>query len=585
MADEFNRDNVNSENTSGTGNGSYDYSSGQGSSYQSSYSSGYNTNGTSGGSGSYQSSYSSYNSTAGSSAGGSGNGGKKKGNGGKIALAVILAAAVGVAGGAGISTAVSHNSSTASAETEESDAEGEEENRSVAKADESSDSSDTESADEADTETTEEAASKLTTTKSSAVVTDVTDVVEEVMPSVVSVYNNFTQTGQTIFGQSYSQEQTATGTGIIISEDTDNNELLIATNNHVVENEDSLEVQFIDETTADANIKGTDESSDLAVIAVSLDDIDEDTLNQIKVATLGDSDNLKIGEPVVAIGNALGYGQSVTTGVVSALDREIQSQDSETGDQISGTFIQTDAAINPGNSGGPLVDLNGNVIGINSSKIGGETVEGMGYAIPISRAVPIIEELMTQKTKTAVDEEDRGYLGISGISVTSQVASAYNMPEGVYVANIIDGGGAADSDLQKGDIITGIEGQSVSDMEELQKQLTYYAAGDKVTLTVERASGNGEYEEVDVDVTLGDKSAIEDYEDSQQSSQRRYGYNNGGSNSGRNSDDSDSGDSADSDSTEDSGDADSSDAGDTQDEGQDNGGYYSFPFSEFFGQN
>ena len=227
----------------------------------------------------------------------------------------------------------------------------------------------------------------------------------------------------------------------------------------MVEDADSLEVQFIDESTAEAKIKGTDAGNDLAVIAVKLKDIDSDTMNQIEVATLGDSDELKIGEPVVAIGNALGYGQSVTTGVVSALERELQVEN------VSGTFIQTDAAINPGNSGGPLVDLNGNVIGINSSKIGGEKVDSMGFAIPISRAVPIIEDLMNQKTKETVAEEDRGYLGISGVSVTSQVSSAYSMPQGVYIAQIINGGGAADSDLQKGDIITAIEGTSVTDME------------------------------------------------------------------------------------------------------------------------
>ena len=453
MSDEFN-ENLNQNNngaTGQTGNGNYQY--------HSSYSTGYQSNGSgasyqAGGNGSYDP---------------NGNGGKKRGgkkHGGMAVIAVLLAAAVGVAGGF---YARDLTQGEAPAKTEESAASGStEENKSLAEASENaSDSSESNG-------TQKKASDELKTTTGSAVVTDVTQVVEDVMPSVVSVYNNFTQTTQDFFGQTYAQEGTSTGSGIIIAKDEDNGELLIATNNHVVEDADSLEVQFIDESTAEAKIKGTDAGNDLAVIAVKLKDVDSDTMNQIEVATLGDSDELKIGEPVVAIGNALGYGQSVTTGVVSALERELQVEN------VSGTFIQTDAAINPGNSGGPLVDLNGNVIGINSSKIGGEKVDSMGFAIPISRAVPIIEDLMNQKTKETVAEEDRGYLGISGVSVTSQVSSAYSMPQGVYIAQIIDGGGAADSDLQKGDIITAIEGTSVTDMETLQKQLTYYAAGETI---------------------------------------------------------------------------------------------------------
>ncbi len=561
MSDEFNNENLNQDSqgaTGQTGNGNYQYSSDGSGTYHSSYSTGYQSNGNGS---SYQNSGNGYSYQK-------GNGGGKK-HGGMIALAVILAAAVGVAGGYGVRDSM-HQKDTAQTQTEESDAQSTEENKSLADASEAS----TESSDSKDSE--KKASDELKTTTGSAVVTDVTQVVENVMPSVVSVYNNFTQTTQDFFGQTYAQEGTSTGSGIIISEDKDNNELLIATNNHVVEDADSLEVQFIDESTAEAKIKGTDAGNDLAVIAVSLKDIDSDTLNQIKVATLGDSDELKIGEPVVAIGNALGYGQSVTTGVVSALDRELQVEN------VSGTFIQTDAAINPGNSGGPLVDLNGNVIGINSSKIGGEKVDSMGFAIPISRAVPIIQDLMNQKTKETVAEEDRGYLGISGVSVTSQVASAYDMPEGVYVAQIIDGGGAADSDLQKGDIITAIEGSSVTDMEALQKQLTYYAAGDKIKLTVERQSGSGSYEEQTVEVTLGDKSAIQKYEEDQNSSQKdskhSFGYNNGKSGSDDSSSDStqDPSDEAGTDESEDAGTESGSDS-----EGQ----YYSFPFGDLFGRN
>ena len=561
MSDEFNNENLNQDSqgaTGQTGNGNYQYNSDGNGTYHSSYSTGYQSNGNGS---SYQNNGNGYSYQ-------NGNGGGKK-HGGMIALAVILAAAVGVAGGYGVRDSM-HQKDTAKTQTEESDAQSTEENKSLADASEGS----TESSDSKDSE--KKTGDELKTTTGSAVVTDVTQVVENVMPSVVSVYNNFTQTTQDFFGQTYAQEGTSTGSGIIISEDKDNNELLIATNNHVVEDADSLEVQFIDESTAEAKIKGTDAGNDLAVIAVSLKDIDSDTLNQIKVATLGDSDELKIGEPVVAIGNALGYGQSVTTGVVSALDRELQVEN------VSGTFIQTDAAINPGNSGGPLVDLNGNVIGINSSKIGGEKVDSMGFAIPISRAVPIIEDLMNQKTKETVAEEDRGYLGISGVSVTSQVASAYDMPEGVYVAQIIDGGGAADSDLQKGDIITAIEGSSVTDMEALQKQLTYYAAGDKIKLTVERQNGSGSYEEQTVEVTLGDKSAIQKYEKDQNNAQKdskhSFGYNNGKSGS----------DDSSSDSTQDpSGEAGTDESGDagTESGSDSEGQYYSFPFGDLFGRN
>lgn len=540
--------------------------SSNGSNYQYSDSSGYQTNGSgSSGNGGWQHTDSSGN-------GSSGNGGKKNG-GGKVVLAVVLAAAVGVAGGFGVSRAVGTTENGAGREEQTAKAAEEQ--------DQTTEQASDDAAEQSDTET--KAGDSLQTTKTSAVVTDVTEVVENVMPSVVSVYNNYTETSQDFFGQTYASEATATGTGFIIAEDTDNDELLIATNNHVVENADSLEILFIDESTAEANIKGTDASNDLAVIAVSLDDISEDTRDQIKVATLGDSDELKIGEPVVAIGNALGYGQSVTTGVVSALNREISLS------SISGTFIQTDAAINPGNSGGPLVDLNGNVIGINSSKIGGDTVDGMGFAIPISNAVPIIRDLMNQKTKTTVDEEDRGYLGISGVSVTSQVASAYGMPQGVYVAQIIDGGAAADSDLQKGDVITAIEGSTVSDMEALQKQLTYYAAGETVALTVQRQNGSGEYSEVSVDVTLGDKSAINSYENGQQSQEggRSYGYSNDKNSQDNQKEDSADNGSADTGKSKDSGESENKQSEEdkkSENSDRNESPYYSF-FNDIFGNN
>lgn len=331
--------------------------------------------------------------------------------------------------------------------------------------------------------------------------TELTKVVDKVMPSIVSVYNDFTEKVQNFYGQTFTRQGESTGSGIIIGK-TDS-ELLIVTNNHVVEGADHLRVLFIDQETCDAEIKGTDPSNDLAVIAVSLSNIKDTTRDQIKVATLGNSDSLKIGEDVIAIGNALGYGQSVTTGIVSANNREINDE------TITGTFIQTDAAINPGNSGGALVNINGYVIGINSSKIGGNAVEGMGFAIPISRAIPIIEELMSHETLSKVDESEQGTIGISGATVTSDVAKAYKMPQGVYVAQIIENGGAAGSDLREGDIITAIDGQTVTSMEELQKRLQYYKAGTEVTLTVQRQDGMGSYAEATVKVTLGTRESLQ----------------------------------------------------------------------------
>ena len=331
--------------------------------------------------------------------------------------------------------------------------------------------------------------------------TELTKVVNKVMPSIVSVYNDFTEEVQTFYGETFTRQGESTGSGIIIGK-TDS-ELLIVTNNHVVEGADHLRVLFIDQETCDAEIKGTDPSNDLAVIAVSLDNIKDTTRDQIKVATLGSSDSLKIGEDVIAIGNALGYGQSVTTGIVSANNREIND------DTITGTFIQTDAAINPGNSGGALVNINGHVIGINSSKIGGNAVEGMGFAIPISRAIPIIGELMNHETLSKVDESEQGTIGISGATVTADVSKAYKMPQGVFVAQILENGGAAGSDLREGDIITAINDQSVSSMEELQRQLQYYRAGTEVTLKVQRQDGNGTYAETLVKVTLGTRESIQ----------------------------------------------------------------------------
>lgn len=282
---------------------------------------------------------------------------------------------------------------------------------------------------------------------------DVSDVVEKVMPAMVSIVNNFTETAN-VFGQQYTQEEVASGSGIIVGKTDD--ELLIVSNNHVVESADTLTVTFIDGSEAQAQVKGLDSDMDLAVIAVSLNDLSDDTKNAITVATLGSSDDLKLGEPVIAIGNALGYGQSVTNGIVSALNREITLENGSTGleNGSTGTFIQTNAAINPGNSGGALLNMNGEVIGINSNKIGGTAVEGMGYAIPITSASPIIADLMERQTRTKVAEDEVGYIGISLQEVTSQISQMYNMPEGIYVVSVEEGSAAANAGIMKGDIIT-----------------------------------------------------------------------------------------------------------------------------------
>ena len=337
-------------------------------------------------------------------------------------------------------------------------------------------------------------------------VMNVSDVVKEVMPAVVSVNNKYVEK-MSFFGQSYSSEANSCGSGIIVGQNE--TELLLVSNHHVVASAEELTVQFIDGSQVQAQIKGTDEEKDLAVIAVQLADISDETREQIAVAKMGDSDSLTVGEPVIAIGNALGYGQSVTTGVVSALNRpigtaqEISAQ--ENTDAEINTFIQTDAAINPGNSGGALLNIRGEVIGINSNKIGGSAVEGMGYAIPISDAEPIIEDLMTKETRVKVDSDKRGYLGITGVDVVAEYSEIYGMPQGVYVSSVMDGTGAADAGLIKGDIITAINGEEITSMSELKEELCYYAAGTTVELTIMQGSPTG-YQAKTVNVKLGTQS-------------------------------------------------------------------------------
>ena len=336
----------------------------------------------------------------------------------------------------------------------------------------------------------------------SAVVTDVTQVVEAVMPACVSITNNFTQTVQDFWGQTYSQDETASGSGIIIGENEQ--ELLIVTNNHVVDSTEQLYVQFIDGETVEAQVKGTDASADLAVVAVKLDTIANSTKQEICIARMGDSDSLKIGEPAIAIGNALGYGQSVTTGVISALNRKIESSNSEEGTSL----IQTDAAINPGNSGGALLNMRGEVIGINSNKIGGSSIEGMGYAIPISTARPIIEDLMERQTRTKYSDEERGYLGISCINVTSDLSENFSMPQGIFVAQVYSGTGAEAAGLVRGNIVVAFDGVTVQNQEELTKQMQYYKAGESVEITIMVNSANG-YQQKNVTVTLSSYDQID----------------------------------------------------------------------------
>ena len=348
----------------------------------------------------------------------------------------------------------------------------------------------------------------------SAVVTDVTQVVEAVMPACVSITNNFTQTVQDFWGQTYSQDETASGSGIIIGENEQ--ELLIVTNNHVVDSTEQLYVQFIDGETVEAQVKGTDASADLAVVAVKLDTIANSTKQEICIARMGDSDSLKIGEPAIAIGNALGYGQSVTTGVISALNRKIESSNSEEGTSL----IQTDAAINPGNSGGALLNMRGEVIGINSNKIGGSSIEGMGYAIPISTARPIIEDLMERQTRTKYSEEERGYLGISCINVTSDLSENFSMPQGIFVAQVYSGTGAETAGLVRGNIVVAFDGVTVQNQEELTKQMQYYKAGESVEITIMVNSANG-YQQKNMTVTLSSYDQINAASKAAQESKQR----------------------------------------------------------------
>ncbi len=325
----------------------------------------------------------------------------------------------------------------------------------------------------------------------------VSDVAVNCMPAIVSITNKSVQEIRSMFGMGVQQyESESCGSGIIVGES--DTELLIVTNNHVSENANTLSVCFIDNEVYEAYVKGADSDVDLAIVGVNLKDIKQSTLDAISVAVMGDSGELVVGEQVVAIGNALGYGQSVTTGIVSALDREV------TIEKITNKLIQTDAAINPGNSGGALLNMKGELIGINSAKFASAQVEGMGYAIPISTATPIIEDLMNRETRDKVEKKDAGYLGISGVTVTQDASKNYGLPEGVYLREISEDSPAEKCGLQVGDVIRKFDGVTVKSITELQEQLDYYKADEQVEVLFYR-SENGEYVEKTVTVTLGSR--------------------------------------------------------------------------------
>ena len=343
---------------------------------------------------------------------------------------------------------------------------------------------------------------------------DVSSIAAAAMPSIVSITNKSVQEVQNYFSQfgyggyPQTQETESQGSGIIIGKN--DTELLIVTNNHVVEGADTLSACFIDNNVLEAKVKGTDADNDLAVIAVPLDSISDETMSAIAVANIGDSDSLKVGEQVVAIGNALGYGQSVTTGIVSAVNRTLSetssAADTNTDDSNAATYIQTDAAINPGNSGCALLNMNGEVIGINSAKLASTAVEGMGYAIPMSRASDIIENLMNKTTREKVAEGDQGSLGIKGADVTSEAEEIYGLPKGVYISSVTAGSAAEKAGITSGSVLTKFDGESITAASQLQNLLQYYKAGETVDVTLQVPGQNNSYEEKTISVTLGNST-------------------------------------------------------------------------------
>lgn len=405
---------------------------------------------------------------------------------------------------------------------------------------------------------TTSAKSETSSSGSSSSSSNVASVVNEVMPSVVSITSTIQSSNYYGFG---TQESEGAGSGFIVAKTKDN--LMIATNNHVVSDATSLTVGFADDTTAKATVVGTDSSADLAVISVKIKDIKDSTASKIKVATLGSSDDLKVGEEVVAIGNALGYGQSVTTGVVSAKNREISLTDGTM------NLLQTDAAINPGNSGGVLINMDGQVVGINNAKLEDTSVEGMGYAIPITTAKTILTDLMNA---SSVSTKDAAFLGVVGRDINESYSSALGIPSGIYVSQVVSGSPAEKAGISAGDVITKFEGNNVSTMSGLKEKLALKKANTKVKITFKRANQSGTYKEKTVTVTLGKKSDFSDVttdNSSDSSNDSNNGNNNGNSNGNSGNSNGNSGDYG-------YGNGNS---------GNDNGNGYINPYEYFFGNN
>lgn len=399
---------------------------------------------------------------------------------------------------------------------------------------------------------TTSAKSETSSSGSSSSNSNVASVVNEVMPSVVSITSTIQSSNYYGFG---TQESEGAGSGFIVAKTKDS--LMIATNNHVVSDATSLTVGFVDDTTAKATVVGTDSSADLAVISVKIKDIKDSTASKIKVATLGSSDDLKVGEEVVAIGNALGYGQSVTTGVVSAKNREVSLTDGTM------NLLQTDAAINPGNSGGVLINMDGQVVGINNAKLEDTSVEGMGYAIPITTAKTILTDLMNA---SSVSTKDAAFLGVVGRDINESYSSALGIPSGIYVSQVVSGSPAEKAGISAGDVITKFEGNNVSTMSGLKEKLALKKANTKVKITFKRANQSGTYEEKTVTVTLGKKSDFSDVTTDNSSDSSNDSNNN--SNNGNNN-----------------GNSNGNSGNSNGNSGNDNGNGYINPYEYFFGNN
>lgn len=480
-----------------------------------------------------QNGYGSYN-TSGNNNGTTGGGGNKKkkknGNGSHWAKVIASALIFGLVAGTtmyGVNTAASEGAAAATASASS--------DTSVSSASSVSSSSGSSSSDTASSSgnlTSNDGKDLSETTDTADANGDgqltVAEVAQNAMPAMVTISTMSVEQMQSFFGGTQDYQVEGAGSGVIL--EINDNEVLIATNNHVINGADQVSVGFCDDSAYEANVKGSDSDNDLAVVAVKTSDLSESTLNQIKAITIGDSDEMALGDQVVVIGNALGYGESVTSGYISALDRSLDLSDGTTTFTSSG-LIQTDAAINSGNSGGALLNMKGELIGINeakaSSSSGNATVDNMGYAIPVNKAQPILQQLMSQETKEKYSDEERGYLGITITDVTSDYAQMYGIPEGVGVTSVSSNGAADQAGLKRGDIITGIGQTDVSTAEELTNQLEYYKAGDQVDITFQRAGDNGQYEEQTVTVTLESET---DALGSQQSSSDANSGNSGSAN-------------------------------------------------------